>query len=377
MLIAIDASRAVNEKAGIGRYTRELIEKLIEIDQENQYLLLFTFGRGDKQKEKAIREFRRPNTQIKTWRLPGNFKEKVWGWQMPWLKYLLQSDGARSDIFYAPSFFEVNLGLALPQVVTIYDLTTFIFPEHRGKEVSQRLNERTLKACCLAKKIIAISQSTKKDLVKFKIPEAKIEVIYPGKTEFARIAPRLPQGLKSHSYILAVGTIEPRKNLIGLFKAYALLPLALQEKYPLVVAGAEGWKTGEIFASFGRLRLEGKIKFLGFVSDALLAKLYREAALFVYPSLYEGFGFPVLEAMSFGTPVITSNVSSLPEVAGEAAVLVDPQDPLALSSAIQRLLEHSGEAEDLRKKAKAQAEKFSWEKNAKEILKVFEEVANV
>ena len=173
-----------------------------------------------------------------------------------------------------------------------------------------------------------------------------------------------------------LGTIEPRKNLIGLFKAYALLPIALQEIYPLVVAGAEGWNTGETFNCLKVLKLDNKVKFLGFVSDGVLSKLYKETALFVYPSLYEGFGFPVLEALSFGAPVITSNVSSLPEVAGKAAVLVDPNEPKSISNAIQKLLEHKEDADKLRLIAQKQVDKFSWQMSAKETLKVFEEVLN-
>lgn len=377
MKIAIDASRAVNEKAGIGRYTLELIKKLIDIDKKNDYLLLFSFMKSTPHKEKIIKSFKKPNVEAKVYKIPGNLKEKVWGWKIPWFKHFLGSADRRSDIFYAPSFFEVNLGLKIPQVTTIYDLTTFLFPEHRGEEVSKRLNARTKQACQRTKKVIAISQSTKNDLEKvLKIPSSKIEVIYPGRTDFPPPTKNLPAGLKSRSYILTVGTIEPRKNLIGLFKAYALLPIRIQEKYPLAICGAEGWNTGEISDTYQMLKLEDKVKFLGFVSDSALAKLYKEAAVFAYPSLYEGFGFPVLEALSFGAPVVTSNISSLPEVAGKAAVLVNPKDTKSISHGLQRLLEHKEEAACLQRLAKTQAEKFSWEVTAKKTLKVFEEVAS-
>lgn len=373
MKIAIDASRAINEKAGIGRYTLELIRHLLAVDQKNEYLLIFSFMRSSRRKEKIIKEFQQKNVIVKTWRLPGKLKETLWGWKIPWFERFLKG----VDLFYAPSFLEVNLGLKMSQVVTIYDLTTFLFPKHLGKTMTERYNLKTQKACQKAKKIIAISRSTQNDLMKLlKVPAAKIEVIYPGKNDLPSPAANLPKGLKSKSYILAVGTIEPRKNLIGLFKAYALLPITLQEKYPLVVAGAEGWNTGETFNYLKLLKLEDKVKFLGFVSDGVLSKLYKETALFVYPSLYEGFGFPVLEALSFGTPVITSDISSLPEVAGRAAVLVEPNDSKSISNAIQKLLEHQEEADKLRHLAKQQADKFSWEKSAKETLKVLEEIGN-
>lgn len=371
MRIAIDATRAITEQAGIGRYTRELIKKLLEIDQKNQYLLIFSYFRRDPQKERLIQSFRRPNTQIKVLRLPGNLKEKLWTWPISWLNWTLK----KANVFYAPSFLEVNLGLKIPQVVTIYDLTTFLFPLHRGLRISQRLNLRTKLACQKAKKIIAISRSTQKDLQDIlKIKPNKIKMIYPGQTPFPQPASRLPANLKSGSFLLSVGTIEPRKNLIGLFRAYALMPPAILEKYPLVLVGAKGWQTGEIFTAFKALKLSGKVKFLGFVPDMVLAKLYQEAKAFIYPSLYEGFGFPVLEALSFSTPVITSNLSSLPEVAGKAAILVDPENPNLLSSSIMRLLEHQNEREKFIQLAKEQAQKFSWEKAARETLKVFEEI---
>lgn len=370
MRIAIDASRAINEKAGIGRYTLELIRHLLAVDQKNKYLLIFSFMRSSRRKEKIIKEFQKyPKVQTKVLHIPGQLKEKMWNWKLPWFKHLL----GETDVFYGPSFLEVNLGLKIPQVVTIYDLTTFLFPKHLGKTMTERYNLKTQKACQKVQKIIAISRSTKDDLTKLlKVSATKIEVIYPGKNDLPSPANNLPKGLKSKSYILAVGTIEPRKNLIGLFKAYALLPIALQEKYPLVVAGAEGWNTGETFNCLKVLKLDNKVKFLGFVSDGVLSKLYKETALFVYPSLYEGFGFPVLEALSFGAPVITSNVSSLPEVAGKAAVLVDPNEPKSISNAIQKLLEHKEDADKLRLIAQKQADKFSWQMSAQETLKVFE-----
>ncbi|MEK7142592.1 MAG: glycosyltransferase family 1 protein, partial [Patescibacteria group bacterium] len=347
--------------------------KLLQIDKKNQYLLIFTYFRGDSRKKRLIESFRRPNTITKVLKIPGNLKEKIWTWRISWLNLFL----GKTDVFYAPSFLEVNLGLKIPQVVTIYDMSTFLFPEHRGVKISEKLNLRTRLACQKAKKIIAISGSTKKDLQEIlKIKENKIQMIYPGPTEFAQIASKLPNNLKAGNYLLSVGTIEPRKNLIGLFKAYALLPPNVQEKFPLVVVGAQGWQTGEIFTVFRALKLESKVKLLGFVPDAVLAKLYKEAKIFIYPSFYEGFGFPVLEALNFSTPVITSDTSSLPEVAEKAAILIDPKNPLELSSGMMRLLEHQNAREELVRFAKKQAQKFSWDKAARETLKVFEEILN-
>lgn len=372
MKIAIDVSRAVNETAGIGRYSRELVKKMIEIDKKNDYLLFFSYFRKNPEKERQLKSFNLPNVKIKTLRIPGNFKEKIWRWRLPWLGKFI----GQADVFFAPSFLEVNLGLKTPQVVTIHDLTTFIYPEQRGKEVSERLSRRAKEAAQKAKKIIAVSKSTASDALKYlKLSKSKIQVIYPGLTKLSDPAKNLPNNLKPKSFILFVGTIEPRKNLVGLFKAYALLPPVLKEKYPLIIVGAEGWNTGETFDAFRALKLDDKVKFLGFVTDACLAKLYQEAAVFCYPSLYEGFGLPVLEALSYGAPVVTANVSSLPEAAGQAALLIDPQDPKSIASGLQRLLEGKGEVELIQKECQKQVKKFSWDRAARETIKVLEEVA--
>lgn len=371
MIIAIDASRAINERAGIGRYTRELIQKMIAIDRKNQYLLIFTYWRKNLQKEKLIAGFRRPNTKIKFLKIPGALKERIWRWQLPWFGSLLGG----ADVFFAPSFFEVNFGLKIPQVMTIHDLSTFIFPLQRGEEVSLRLSRRAIAAAKVTKKVIAVSCSTAKDAQKFlKIKREKVTVIYPGLSDFPKPAKNLPKGLEAKKFILFVGTIEPRKNLVGLFKAYALLPLEIQEKYPLVVSGAEGWNTGEIFQVFRNLKLDGKVKFLGFSSDAQLARLYKDAAVFIYPSLYEGFGLPILEALGNETPIITANISSMPEVAGQAALYIDPCQPIEMCRAIQEIIDHKNKVEELKNASKAQVQKFSWEKAARQTIRILEEV---
>ena len=371
MKIAIDASRAINETAGIGRYTREIVSNLLKIDSKNEYLLIFSYFKKSPAKEKAIKQFQRSNVQIKTLKIPGTLKESIWRWRLSWYNRLLE----KADVFFAPSFFEVNFGLKIPQVMTIHDLTTFIYPLHRGEVISERLSKRAKEAAKIAKKIITVSETTASDAQKYlNISGKKIKVIYPGLSELAKPAKNLPRGLKTKSYILFVGTIEPRKNLIGLFKAYSLLPLHLQEKHPLVIVGAKGWNAGATYDVLKTLKLEGKSKFLGYVTDTVLAKLYESCAVFCYPSIYEGFGLPVLEAFFYGAPVVTSNVSSLPEVAGKAALLVEPDEPESICKGIQRLLEGKTEVLNLQKEAQKQVQKFSWEKAARGTLKVLEEV---
>jgi len=367
MTIAIDASRAINEHAGIGRYTKELVKNLLATDKANRYILIFTYFRSNKEKEKEIATYRGANISIRTAKIPGNLKETLWRGKSQLYNRLYQG----ADIVLAPSFLEFKNGLNLPQVTIIYDLTTFLFPDQRGKKVSERLSNQALLAIKNSQKVVAISESTKKDIIEFtKIVSNKIKVIYPGLTEFSKVDQSLPKGLAAKKYILFVGTIEPRKNLKGLLIAYGLLPTAIKNKYPLVVAGQIGWNTQGI-------EKNDQIKYLGRVSDEKLAKLYQEAAVFVYPSLYEGFGFPVIEAMQFGVPVVTSNRSALPESAGNAGVLVNPDESKDIALGLQRVLEGKIDRSKIKKAGLAQAKKFSWAKCVKEVLKVLEESNHV
>jgi len=379
MVIAIDASRAVNESAGIGRYTKELVERLLKTEKDHKFILIFTYWRADEDKEKRIKSYGQANVTIRTAKIPGTLKETLWRGKSRLYNGLYQG----ADVLLAPSFLEYKNGLKLPQVTIIHDMTTFLFPDQRGKEVSTRLSNQTSTAIKGSKRIIAISKNTKKDIIEVckvesqsstgsDCPEResngqKLKVIYPGLTSFNKVSPNLPKGLLAKKYILFTGTIEPRKNLKNLIAAYDLLPIKLQHKYPLVVTGSIGWNTSNV-------EKDEKIKYLGRVSDEDLAKLYMEAAVFVYPSLYEGFGLPILEAMKEGTPVITSNRSSMPEAAGTAGVLINPDEPKSISGGLQAVLEGKISRCQMVKAGREQVKKFSWEKCAKEVLDVLEDI---
>jgi len=170
--------------------------------------------------------------------------------------------------------------------------------------------------------------------------------------------------------------LEPRKNIIGLIKAYGKLPENLKNTYQLVIAGGRGWKYKDIFREINKLSSASRIIFTGYLPREELRQLYNQASLFVYPSIYEGFGFPVLEALACGVPVITANTSSLPEVAGEAAVFIDPRSAEDISSAISMLLTEKEVRETLIRKGPAQVKKFSWERAAEETLNIYHEVAH-
>ena len=304
MKIGIDITRAIIENAGIGRYTREMTQNLLKIDHDDQFILLSTHFYESLEKNHRLQMFVAPNVRIKRLKLPGSFKELAWGWPWKWYEKSLEN----AAVLFAPSFFEVNLGWDLPQVVTIHDMATFLFPDQRGMKVSHQHNKRVKEVCAKAQKIMVVSNSTKNDLVRLlKINSSKIEVVYPGKTEFPT-GGKLPTSIESKKYLLFVGTIEQRKNLKNLLQAYQLLSDSTRKEYPLVIVGAKGWHADEELNSMGNI--DG-VKWLGYVSDKDLGELYKNAKIFVYPSLYEGFGLPILEAQQFGVPVITSNISSL------------------------------------------------------------------
>ncbi|MEI6040024.1 MAG: glycosyltransferase family 1 protein [Candidatus Berkelbacteria bacterium] len=367
MKIGIDITRAIIENAGIGRFTREITQNLIRVGKTDDFVLLSTHFRESKEKNEHLKDFIAPNVKIKRLKLPGDFKELAWGW--PYALY--ENIYNKSDILLAPSFFEVHLAYKTPQVVIIHDMATFLFPEQRGQEVSARHNKRVKKVCTKAKKIIAISESTKNDIIKFlKINPERIEIVGPGLTQFPEKG-KLPSNLKSKSYILFVGTLEPRKNLKGLVQAYRLLSEDLREKYPLVIVGAKGWNTA---FELEEIKETKGVNWLGYVSDADLGELYRQAAIFAYPSLYEGFGLPVIEAQQYGVPVLTSNISSLPEAVGDGGVQIDPLDINSIARGLQRLLEDKELAQSLGQKALEHAKKYSWEVSAQKILDILKEV---
>jgi len=362
--IAIDASRAVNEQAGIGRYTKKLIESLLKIDTKNEYKLFFNFVSNFAEKKRQAEQFKRKNVEIVITKIPGQIKEGLLSSRIGFYRGKIND----CDVFLAPTFLDFDFSLKIPQVVVIYDLSMFYYPEHIGKKLSHKFKKVTEMAAEKSDKIITISQSTKKDLVKtLNIDKNKIEVIYPGLNQFLEISSKLPFNLVPKSYILSVGTLEPRKNLKNLFLAYEMLNPDMQNKYPLIIVGAKGWN---IDKDLENIKKNKNIIFTDYVNDQILAKLYKEAKVFVYPSLYEGFGFPITEAMQFGTPVITSNLSSMPEAGGEAAMYIDPEDPKLILETMQRVLEGKISLDKIDKIGKEQAAQFSWEKAAREVLEL-------
>lgn len=287
---------------------------------------------------------------------------------------------AQVDVFHASAV----LPFALPHaknMITIHDLTTLILPQHHVT-ATQDLHQQTFDfAREEATAVIAVSENTKRDIVRLLgIEPERVHVVYEGVEPHYRplAAPAVKQvlaryGLTAHDYILHVGTIEPRKNLMRLVAAYALLRERLDKLPPLVLVGRKGWLTDDLYGRIDTLDLTSQIRILDNVPDAALPAFYNGALFLAYPSLYEGFGLPALEAMACGTAVLAANASSLPEVVGDAGVLVDPLDSEAIADGMARLLA-GGEAyrAELSQKSLAQSQRFTWEQAARETLQLYQ-----
>ena len=278
----------------------------------------------------------------------------------------------RPDVLFVPAHV-LPLAHPLPTVVTVHDLGYRYYPGAHPARPRLYLDWSTRFSARAATHVLADSAATQRDLNRFYgVPTEKITVVYPGRDEsLARVDPapaRARYGL-APDYLLHVGTLQPRKNLSRLMDAAA----SLRARWPglqLVLAGQPGWQSGPILA---QARAQGdSVRLLDYVPDEDLPGLYSGARAFVFPSLYEGFGFPVLEAMACGAPVVCANTSSLPEVASEAALLVDPEDTAALAGAIGRLLEDAPLRERLTAMGLEQVRKFSWERAAKETLAILD-----
>jgi glycosyltransferase involved in cell wall biosynthesis len=367
MLIGIDASRAAaRERTGTENYSLHLIRHLLALESGHRYRLYFN-------RPPSIGLFpTTPDLELRVMPFPRLWTHGRLSWEM-----------ARQppDVLFVPAHV---LPLVHPRssVVTVHDLGYLHYPrahpllDRLYLDFSTRYNARA------ASRVIAVSQATKDDLVQHcGIEPGKITVVYSGWDETKQPVEdkatiekvKAGYGIRG-DYVLYVGTLQPRKNLGRLLEAYATVrKQAKRGEAPcLVFAGRKGWLYEHITQQVERLGLETEVIFPGYVPQDDLPALLSGARLFVYPSLYEGFGLPVLEAMACGTPVLCSNVASLPEVAGDAALLVDPLDVKSIAEAMNRLLGDEGLRAQLVERGYRQVRRFSWDRCARETLAVLE-----
>ena len=372
MTIAINTLPLLDNQAGAERYTRNIINYLVRLNGDHQYHLILS---------RINQSLYRPNQ--------GNFQQTVVDVntrhkllrilsEQIYLPRLLKRQGV--NLLFSPC----NIGprfLSVPLVITLFDLHWLRFPELFSPLRLAYLRRALTWSARKAEAVLTISENSKKDLINLlSVPEEKITVTYVGLDPLFREIPekselqelRRRYGLKDR-FILSVGQLHKRKNIPGLLQAYQRLAAHSPLNVQLVLAGGEGDGAAEVREAVRQIGRD-RVVFTGCLPDEDLLRFYHAAECLVYPSFYEGFGLPVLEAMACGCPVITSNVSSLPEVAGEAALLIDPLRIETISTALVSLLTNPGLSQSLIRKGFEQARRFTWEAAARKTLDVFEKV---
>jgi glycosyltransferase involved in cell wall biosynthesis len=365
--VAIDARKL--HDYGIGTYVRNLITGLSRQDDDAEYVLLCNAADMDE----LCALGRRFHPRVVR---AGNYSTRE-QWDIPWT--LARS---RVDLFHAPHYVVSPL-TTCRFVVTIHDCIHLRFPQYLPSRAALTYARMMMGfSARRSQRVLTVSQASKDDILHYlRIPASKVEVIYnaldtrlagePTADEVAHVRERFQL---TAPFILYTGNIKPHKNVDRLIEAFSLLRGQGFADTKLLIIGDEISKYPNLRRLVHRHQLHQHVRFLGFVPDATLAVLYRLAAVFVFPSLYEGFGLPPLEAMAAGAPVITSNTSSLPEVVGDAAILIDPMDPGAIADAMARVLTDPTLRADLVRRGRERVHAFSWERSVARIREVYGEL---
>jgi glycosyltransferase involved in cell wall biosynthesis len=364
MRIGVDARNLVHNVTGISRYLLETCRMLSSFGHE----IIYYFPEKPKSCPPELQ-----STIVRVANCSGGLRRMFWGQTI--LPHLARCD--EIDVFWGPAHrLPSLLDRRIPRVVTIHDLVW-----HHARSTMRLqgwLGDRYLMSPAIhtADRIVVVSQATA-DSVHSMFPGAarKLRVIYPGLTSVQSVGSDafLEENGIAGPFALFIGTLEPRKNLMRLLEAYARLPTTTKQKLLLVIAGGKGWHMGDIRSNIQRLGINDYIRLTGYVSDLNLWLLYRNARLLVMPSIYEGFGLPIIEANAMGVPAITSNCSSMPEVAGGSALLVDPFDVAEISAALQALAVDDNLHLQLSQNARVNAKRFNWSESTRALVAVLEE----
>lgn len=374
MLIGVDGNEAnVERRVGSGQFAFELIREFSQ-NKKHKFLIYL--------KEKPKTDFPRESE---------NFKYLIFGPKKFWTQFALPAKlffGKKPDVFFSPSHYGPRFSSA-PNVITIFDLSYVHFPEMFRKEDLYQLTNWTQRSAKKAKAIITISKFSKEDIVKYyKVDPKNVVVAYPGYDQ-KLFKPQNQKAIESvkrkykikNDYILFLGTIQPRKNLSRLLDAIDQLtsrpsnhPTNQPTNLQLVISGKRGWLYDEFFEKVEKMK--DKVVVIDFAEEKDLPALFSGARAFVLPSLYEGFGIPVIEAQACGCPVIVSDVSSLPEIVGDSAILVDPESVDSIRSGIKKVLTDHKTRTVLIEKGFKNVKRFSWQKCAQEVLETISKVAS-
>lgn len=382
MRIGIDIRSLLEQEAGgVSAYTEKILTNLFRIDTQNEYLLFYnSFQKNLPSKNKE--ELSAPNVTLK----PFSFPNKIFNISLNFFKYpKIDKLIGGVDLFFVPNLIFIALSSQVKKVITLHDLSFLLYPHFYSSK--GRLWHRAISPKKLVKefdKIIAVSENTRQDTINFfQLDPEKVVTIHSGIDQETdqdssptfkdkvRLRYRLPE-----KFILSLCALEPRKNVETIVSAFELFKEHYPNPYRLVIAGASRDRSKELRSLLKKSKFQNDIHFLGYISNEEKPLLYQMADLFVYPSFYEGFGFPPLEAMAASLPVIASYSSSLSEVCEDAAILVNPYDIEELTESFQQVLFNPELSGNLIKKGLNQVKKFSWQKTAKETLNLFNSLVN-
>jgi glycosyltransferase involved in cell wall biosynthesis len=362
MKIVIAAWHLRDFNVGLGRYARGLIEALGRVDTTNRYEILMP--------DDSCNFSVRPNIRYRIIRIP-LFRRRMWEQIAPNLV-------GQYDVLHFP--YDSSVAWKRGKfIVTIHDVKHLLFGSNHQKRNLNTVIERMMipNQSMQVDHVVTVSQWSKQDIIRHLcLPQDQISVVPPGVDPIHfRPADSLERDRSKRPYVLSVAGSDPTKNVEKLVEAFAKLPPHLRESHDLVLAG-DLRNRSEVHARVHQLNLESQTLFPGVVAEDQLVALYQHAAVFVFPSRYEGFGLPVLEAMACGCPVISSNASSLPEVFGDAALSADPSDAAGFACHMEQVLSDIGFRQELRRKGLARASQFSWEQIAREMVKVYTKVGS-
>jgi glycosyltransferase involved in cell wall biosynthesis len=367
--IGIDARKL--HDFGIGTYIRNLLRQLARLDRDSEFVILCQ--PGDCEAIASLGANFRP--------LPETARNYSIAEQ---LRVPLALKRERVTLFHAPHYVLPPL-VRCRSVVTIHDCIHLMFPQYLPNRLALTYARTSIRlAAKRATRVLTVSESSKRDILRFvDLPPEKIDVIYNAFDERFGVEPReedvvrVKERYQLHDeFVLYAGNVKPHKNLERLITAFHLVRQRGLDHLKLVLIGDDISKYAALRRAVHRYQLHRYVRFLGYLPEETLAVMYRLSSVFVFPSLYEGFGLPPLEAMASGTPVVTSNVSSLPEVAGNAAILVDPYDPDALADAMLRVLTDESLRQDLRRRGLERARQFSWEQSVGRIRRIYDEIGS-